>query len=425
MSKLQPVRGTHDILPQEAARRRALEASLAGVCALYGYGAIATPVFEFSDVFHRTLGDSSDVVTKETYSFTDRGGESLTLRPEFTAGVVRALISNGLQEQLPFKVWYHGAAFRYERPQKGRLRQFHQFGAECLGLADPLADVQMVAMASQALAAIGVRSAATLEINSLGDKESRANYRAALVDYFSDHRQNLSDDSKMRLEKNPLRILDSKDEADRKIIAGAPDAKSSFTQQASEFFAEVTESLAALSIPYSLNPRLVRGLDYYSHTVFEFTTDKLGAQGTVLAGGRYDGLVAMMGGQDIAGVGFAAGMERLLALQEALQVTAQVTERRLVAVVPVEEAQERAGLALAQELRQQGIACELITRGNMGKKMKRAEKSGAQAVLILGESELQTGRIVLKTLADGRQESVDRYALINILHQIGFPALRG
>jgi len=415
MSKLQPVRGTHDILPQEAAQRRAAEQALAQVCALYGYGEIQTPVFEFSDVFHRTLGDTSDVVTKETYTFTDRGGESITLRPEFTAGVVRALISNGLQEQLPFKVWYHGPAFRYERPQKGRLRQFHQFGAECIGAESPLADVQMIAMANQALAAIGVAGATVLEINSLGDAQSRLNYRAALVTYFNSRKNLLSEDSKMRLEKNPLRILDSKDENDRQLIASAPRGHDYFTSEAKDFFAEVQESLSMLGIAHQVNPRLVRGLDYYSHTVFEFTTEALGSQGTVLAGGRYDRLVAMMGGHNLPGVGFAAGMERLLALQEALGVSAGETARVQVAVVPVDEPQERAGLELAQMLRAGGIASELITRGNMGKKMKRAEKTGAAFVAILGETELQTGHVVLKTLADGKQEIHARSDLVQYL----------
>ncbi len=413
--KLQPVRGTHDILPVEAAQRRHMLAMLSASAARYGYGEIQTPVFEFSDVFHRTLGDTSDVVTKETYTFTDRGGESLTLRPEFTASVVRAFISNGLQDTLPFKVWYHGPAFRYERPQKGRLRQFHQFGAECLGQAEPLADVEMIALAADALAALGLKDAVTLELNSLGDKESRDAYRSALVAYFNDHRSALSDDSKQRLEKNPLRILDSKDEGDRKLIAGAPDAKAHFTAQAAEFFAEVTESLGAIGVAYRLNPRLVRGLDYYSHTVFEFVTDKLGAQGTVLAGGRYDGLVKMMGGHDIAGVGFAAGMERLLALMEAVGAQQAGEGPARFAVLPVESAQNREALVLAQQLRAAGLAVELETRGNMGKKMKRAERMGAKAALILGENELQTAQVVVKTLADGKQEIVPRFGLAEYL----------
>jgi len=413
--KLQPVRGTHDILPEESVKRAFIEHTLANVCTRYGYGAIATPVFEFSDVFHRTLGDTSDVVTKETYTFTDRGGESLTLRPEFTASVVRAFISNGLQDQLPFKVFYHGPAFRYERPQKGRLRQFHQFGAELLGIADPIADIEMIAMAAHGLDALGLTPQVTLEINSLGDVESRAGYRTALVSYFSDHKNNLSDDSKMRLEKNPLRILDSKDEGDRKLIAGAPNAADHFTPLAKDFFGQVQASLSALGIKYQVNPRLVRGLDYYSHTVFEFTTQALGSQGTVLAGGRYDGLVAMMGGHDTPGVGFAAGIERLLALMEVTNAGAFPAGPKSLAVIPVDAAQEREALLLTQELRHQGYMVALETRGNMGKKMKRAEKSGAGAVIILGESELQSGQVVVKTLSDGSQKNIKRDELLQQL----------
>lgn len=413
--KLQPVRGTHDILPEEAAKRRFITERLFDVAGRYGFGQIETPVFEFSDVFHRTLGDTSDVVTKETYTFTDRGGETITLRPEFTAGVVRAFISESLQDQLPFKVYYHGPAFRYERPQKGRLRQFHQFGVELIGVSEPMADVETVALAAQALEALGLKDHVTLELNSLGDAESRKAYRAALVEYFNDHASALSEDSKTRLAKNPLRILDSKDEGDRKIIAGAPKAADYFTAEAKAFFAEVQASLDALKIDFKLNPRLVRGLDYYSHTVFEFTTDKLGAQGTVLAGGRYDGLVAMMGGQDIPGVGFAAGMERLLALMETVGARTGNEKAKPIAVIPVDDAQEKEALLLTQELRHQGFTVELFTRGNMGKKMKRADKLGAGAVLLLGESEVAGGQVTIKKMSDGSQATVDRIKLKDIL----------
>ncbi len=403
--KLQPVRGTHDLLPQEAARYRAVESEMARACRNYGYGEIMTPVFEFSEVFHRTLGDTSDVVSKETYTFEDRGGESLTLRPEFTASIVRALISNSLTQELPQKWYYAGPAFRYERPQKGRMRQFHQFGAECLGVAEPIADVEMIAMADQCLATLGLKDHIRLELNSLGDTESRVSYRNALVAYFSDHKNSLSDDSKTRLEKNPLRILDSKDEGDKKLIADAPSAADYFTEEAKAFFEYVTTSLDALGIAYTLNPRLVRGLDYYNHTVFEFVTDALGAQGTVLAGGRYDGLVKTMGGPDIPGIGFASGIERLMALTEATMKDTPVTSP--IVIIPVDSAQEMEAVKLAQELRREFVV-ELVTRGNMGKKMKRAEKAGASAVLILGDSEVANAEVSVKVLADGRQEQVKR-----------------
>lgn len=415
--KLQPVRGTHDILPEEARKRRFIEQALAHVCSLYGYGEMATPMFEFSEVFHRTLGDTSDVVTKETYTFTDRGGESITLRPEFTAAVVRAFISNGLQEKLPLKLYYNGPAFRYERPQKGRLRQFHQFGAELLGVEGHVADIEMIAMAQHGLSALGLGGHVRLELNSLGDSESRSRYRTALVEYLQGFRDQLSQDSKHRLERNPLRILDSKDDSDRKIIAGAPAASDYFTTQATEFFAQIKEALAALNIQFYVNPRLVRGLDYYSHTVFEFTTDKLGSQGTVLAGGRYDGLVRLMGGADVPGVGFAAGIERLLALIEAtiMDPVGYKHVLRPIAVIPVDAAQEKEALMLVQELRHADFAAELITGGNMSKKMKRAVKYNASAVLVLGESEIQAGQVQLKTLDDGEQTTIDRSKLAGAL----------
>jgi histidyl-tRNA synthetase len=414
--KLQPVRGTHDILPDEARQRRFITERFADITERYGYGEIATPIFEFSDVFHRTLGDTSDVVTKETYSFTDRGGESLTLRPEFTASVVRALISNGLTQELPFKVRYYGPAFRYERPQKGRQRQFYQLGAELIGAPEPMADAEMIAMAAQLLSALGLQEHVTLEINSLGDAASRSAYRTALVAYFSAHREQLSEESKIRLDKNPLRILDSKDEGDKKLVAGAPAASEYFTPEATEFFATVQRLLSAVGVEFRVNPCIVRGLDYYSHTVFEFTTHSLGAQGTVLAGGRYDGLVKMMGGPDIPGVGFAAGVERLLALMEVAGSSANVAAQpRPVAVIPVDTAQEEAALVLAQRLRTEAIPAEVVARGNMGKRMKRAEKLHARAALILGESELASGQVTVKYMDEGSQKTC---ALADIVKEL-------
>lgn len=403
-NKLQPVRGTHDILPDDNIKYRSIIQMMEMAASNYGYGQISTPIFEFSEVFHRTLGDTSDVVNKETYTFTDRGGESLTLRPEFTASVVRAFISNGLQEQLPFKVFYHGPAFRYERPQKGRLRQFHQFGAEFLGANEPLADVEVIAMTCQMLRYLQIDKDVKLELNSLGDTESRKIYREALVNYFNDHRQSLSEDSMVRLEKNPLRILDSKDIGDRKIIKDAPLAHDYFNAKSKDFFAYIITALKELQIDYNINTRLVRGLDYYSHTVFEFTTELLGAQSTVLAGGRYDGLVKQMGGSDITGIGFAAGIERLLALQEAVGVNGNVHIRRPIAVIPIDNEQEIAALKLAQDLRQRSYYVELITNGNMGKKMKKADKIGAAMALLLGESEVKDGTVTMKNLGTGSQE---------------------
>ncbi len=295
----------------------------------YGYLEIATPIFEFSDVFKRTLGDTSDIVTKEMYTFTDKGGETLTLRPEGTAGIMRALISGGLRQHLPLKYFTYGPMFRYERPQAGRMRQFHQLDIELLGVAQPAGDVEVISCGAAILRDLGVLERTVLELNTLGDSESRTAYRQALVDYFTGHSSKLSQDSRDRLTRNPLRILDSKDEGDRALIKGAPVFGDFLNQASSEFFAGVQAGLDTLGIAYQLNPRLVRGLDYYCHTAFEFTTTELGAQGTVMAGGRYDGLAALMGGPATPGIGWAAGIERL-----SMMMAQDTSARRAIAVVP-------------------------------------------------------------------------------------------
>ena len=314
MSTLRPVRGTHDIVGDDALRHRQVIETGRAVAARYGYAEVATPIFEFTEVFARTLGETSDVVTKEMYSFTDRGGEALTLRPEYTAGVARAFISGALGQNLPVKLFCSGPMFRYERPQKGRLRQFHQIDVEVIGAPEPLADVEVIALGAQILRALGLAEHVRLELNTLGDPDSRQAYRDRLVGYLSAYRDRLSPDSQARLERNPLRILDSKDEGDREILKGAPTLDASLNEASKAFFAGVRAGLDALGIAYAINPMLVRGLDYYTHTAFEFTTDRLGAQGAVLAGGRYDGLVAAMGGPDTPGIGWAAGVERLAML---------------------------------------------------------------------------------------------------------------
>ncbi len=273
MSSLQPVRGTHDLLPTEHRRHRRVVDVAREVAGRYGFEEVATPIFEFSDVFRRTLGDTSDIVTKEMYTFADRGGDEVTLRPEATAGIARALISGGLAQQLPLKFFTHGPMFRYERPQKGRLRQFHQIDIEVLGVPEAIADVEIIAVGAHILEELGVLDKTTLELNTLGDADSRRAYRDVLVAYFQDHHSSLSDDSRDRLERNPLRILDSKDEGDRTILVDAPLFPDYLTPSATDFFAEVRDGLDALDITYALNPRLVRGLDYYCHTAFEFTTE--------------------------------------------------------------------------------------------------------------------------------------------------------
>ncbi len=408
MRSLQPVRGTRDILPDEMRRHRAVINCARNLAERYGYREMATPIFESTEVFQRTLGDTSDIVTKEMYTFPVREeGDSVTLRPEGTAGVARAYISNSLQQQVPIKYFYSGPMFRHERPQKGRQRQFHQVGVELLGVAQPLGDVEIIALGDHILRALGLGDAIKLELNTLGDPESRSAYRTALVEYFSAYEDKLSEDSRGRLHRNPLRILDSKDENDRRIVENAPAFGDYLNDQSRDFFAEVCAGLDALGLEYALNSRLVRGLDYYTHTCFEFTTTRLGAQGTVLAGGRYDGLMETMGGPATPGIGWAAGIERLSMLLEGQAIEGP----RPIAVVPAARAQEAAALHLTHDLRHKGFAVELGYSGNLGKRMKRANKVNARAALILGESELAQGSVTLRDLDTGEQELVALDAL--------------
>jgi len=401
MPSLQPVRGTHDILPDAMRRHRHVEETAREVAARYGFDEIATPVFEFTEVFQRTLGDTSDIVTKEMYTFQDKGGDSLTLRPENTAGVARAFMSNGLAQHLPLKVFYRGPMFRYERPQKGRLRQFHQIGVELLGVAEPLADVEVIVLGASILDELGLKDKATLELNTLGDGESRAAYRARLVAYLKDFESKLSPDSRERLARNPLRILDSKDEGDRRIIAQAPLFDDCLNDASRRFFDEVRRGLDAVGVAYRLNPRLVRGLDYYCHTAFEFTTEALGAQGTVLAGGRYDGLIEQMGGPPTPGVGWAAGVERLAMLIDAPRPSA-----RPVAVVPAGSTSLLKAFALAEQLRAAGFTVDIGYSGTVAKRMKRANKIGARAAIVLGDAELERGSAAVRDMESGEQTEV-------------------
>ncbi len=401
MSTLQPVRGTHDLLADENLRQRKVIDTVREISGRYGFDEIETPIFEKTEVFARTLGDTSDIVTKEMYTFEDKGGELLTLRPENTAGVARAFISGGLAQSLPLKFTYQGPMFRYERPQKGRLRQFHQVGVELIGVEGPLADVEVIALGSHFLQALGIRDKTTLELNSLGDTESRHAYRDRLVAYFRDHFDALSGDSRERLERNPLRILDSKDEGDRAIIENAPEIADSFNDHSRRFFDAVRDGLETVGIDYHLNPRLVRGLDYYCHTAFEFTTTELGAQGALVAGGRYDGLIKQMGGPATPGVGWAAGIERL-----AMMIEDPGGHRRPIAMIPLgEEAQVRA-LSLTQRLRHAGHCVELGYSGNMKKRMKRANAVDAAAAVILGEDELARNAATVRNMESGDQQEV-------------------
>ena len=401
MPRLQPVRGTHDLLPAACLRHRRVIEAFRTIAERYGFAEIATPIFEFTEVFKRTLGETSDVVTKEMYTFTDRGGDEITLRPEYTAGIARAFISGGLSQRLPMKLYCHGPMFRYERPQKGRLRQFHQLDVEILGAAEPLADIEVVALGAHVLDALGVLDRTELELNSLGDADSRAAYRESLVGYFRDHLEALSEDSRARLERNPLRILDSKDTGDRAIIAGAPLMADYHNARSVEIFAAVRDGLDRLGISYRINPRLVRGLDYYTQTAFEFTTRELGAQGAVLAGGRYDGLIAAMGGPPTPATGWAAGIERL-----AMLLDDSSPPKRSLAVIPVGAADEGPALDMTHELRHAGFTVDLDYRGNVSRRLKRANRLNSCVAILLGESERSRGAATVRDLDSGEQVEV-------------------
>lgn len=401
MSQLQPIKGTHDLMFEDVRRHRHVEETAFEIARRYGYGEIATPVFEFTDVFKRTLGDTSDIVTKEMFTFETKGGDNITLRPEGTAGVARAFISEGLTQQLPLKFFYRGPMFRYERPQKGRQRQFHQIGVELLGVATPQADVEVIALAAQILSDLKLTGPVTLEMNSLGDTESRTAYRDVLKNYLVGYKHQLSEESRDRLDRNPLRILDSKNPEDKAIVSNAPVFTASLNNASQDFFQKVQEGLSALGIDFKVNRALVRGLDYYCHTAFEFTTDALGAQGTVLAGGRYDGLIKQMGGPPTPGIGWAAGVERLSMLLPELAAAA-----RPIAVIPIGEEECTIAQAITATLRQAGFTVDLGFSGNMSKRMTRANKVKAAVAVILGSDEIREGVATVRNLDTGDQVKV-------------------
>lgn len=401
---IQPARGTRDIYGRDLSAFLHVENTARECAKRYGFGEIQTPIFEATEVFCRGVGETSDIVSKEMYTFTDRGGESFTLRPEGTAGVVRSFISEGMEQNQPVKLFYAGPMFRYERPQKGRYRQLHQVGVEILGAATPQTDVEVLCLAWDFLSALGLQKYIHLELNTLGDVDSRNAYRDALVAYFSDYKDKLSEDSRVRLEKNPLRILDSKDEGDRKIIENAPKMTDYLNEESKTFFESVQTGLTALGIPFVINPRLVRGLDYYRHTVFEFITDSLGAQGTVLAGGRYDGLVQQLGGPQTAGIGFGAGIDRLSILL--LEAGLLRPEPRAIAVVPVGEESILPMMQTAHTLRQAGYIVDMAYSGNMSKRLKKANKINACAAIMMGTDELAKGVATVRDLDSGDQAEV-------------------
>ena len=373
-----PIRGTQSMIGEDAARFGRVVDTFDRVRRLYGFGRVEMPVFEATAVFARSLGETTDVVSKEMYSFEDRGGDSLTLRPEFTAGIARAFLTEGWQRFAPLKVATHGALFRYERPQKGRFRQFHQLDAEVIGAAEPAADVELLAFADQLLKELGVADGVTLQLNTLGDGATREAWRQALVEHFESARDALSPESVERLAKNPLRILDSKDPRDRPVADAAPQIDTFLSREAGAFFETVTKGLDAAGVAWTRNARLVRGLDYYRHTAFEFVTDRLGAQGTVLGGGRYDGLIETLGGPPTPAVGWAAGIERL-----AMLIEAPAVERIDVVVVVEDDRVQRDAIRAIRALRGAGLAAELVASGAPRKRFDKAVKLAPREIVSL------------------------------------------
>jgi histidyl-tRNA synthetase len=384
-----PIRGTQSMIGEEAQRFTHVVETFERVRRLYGFGRIEMPVFEATAVFSRSLGETTDVVSKEMYTFEDRGGDSLTLRPEFTAGIARAYLTEGWQQYAPLKVATHGPLFRYERPQKGRFRQFHQLDAEVIGAAEPAADVELLTFADQLLKELGVADGVTLQLNTLGDTATRDAWRAALVAHFEGARDALSEESLARLEKNPLRILDSKDPRDRPVADAAPSIDAYMSSEAGAFFEAVEKGLHAASVTYARNARLVRGLDYYRHTAFEFVTDRLGAQGTVLGGGRYDGLIETLGGPHTPAVGWAAGIERL-----AMLIEAPAADAIDVIIALEDDAAASTGFAALSALRRSGLATDIVATGSPRKRYDKASKFAAKVLVSI---QVRDGRVVINT----------------------------
>jgi histidyl-tRNA synthetase len=399
-----------DLLPDDFRIHQYIEKIALDTAELYGYEGFATPLLEYVSVFDRTLGDSSDVVSKEMYSFTSKGGDLIALRPEFTAGIIRAFISNGLKQKLPLKLFSSGPVFRYDRPQKGRQRQFHQLNFEYIGASGAYSDAETISLAAHILDNLNILQDVTLELNSLGCTESRQNYQTALIEYFKNHFDALSEDSKQRLQKNPLRILDSKDESDKKIAQNAPVITDYYTESAAQYFEEVKLHLDKMQVKYVVNPKLARGLDYYSHTAFEFITDKLGAQGTVLAGGRYDGLTALMGESEIPSIGFAAGIERL-----ALMHDFQPPKTRSIAIIPIGTDCTDYAINTANIMRKNNLNTNLSLDGKVNKRMQNALAANASHVIFIGLDEMAKQTYKLKDLDAGSETEVKLDKMLELL----------
>jgi histidyl-tRNA synthetase len=408
MSKFQKVRGTRDLYGADKKLFNYVIEVGKEMSFLHNFEELETPIFEFSEIFERNLGESSDVISKETYKFEDRGGNSLTLRPEFTAGIVRAVNENPeLIQNLPAKFFSYGPIFRYERPQKGRYRQSNQINCEYFGSKEALVDVEMIALGYKILNELEILDKVKLEINSLGCEKSRANYEKVLINYLKKHEGDLSDDSKIRLKNNPLRILDSKDEGDKKLLENMPIISDFYESEAKIYFDKVLKGLDNLEIKYVVNPRLVRGLDYYTSTVFEFITTDLGAQGTVLGGGRYDNMMKEMGAQDIPAIGFAAGIERLV-----LMTTQETAQQRPIAIIPVSENEETFCFKLLEEFRRGGIRASMDYNMNLKKRMQQANKINAGAAVIIGEEEIKNHTFKIKVFDTGEEYAVKKERLL-------------
>lgn len=406
--KIQAVKGTRDLLPPDTAVWAAVERAARETFGAYGYSEIRTPILEDTELFVRSVGESTDIVGKEMYTFTDRKGRSLSLRPESTASVARAFVQHGMHSAaLPLKVYYIGPHFRYERPQKGRYRQFFQIGAELVGDAGPHSDGEVLLMLVRFLSVLGFEGL-VVQLNTVGDEESREAYRKGLLEYLEPHREALSPDSKRRLGSNPLRILDSKDPADHAILEGAPRLESFLNSESAEHFEAVCSILDRHDVAYSIEPRLVRGLDYYTRTVFEIISEGLGAQDAIVGGGRYDGLIEELGGQPLPGIGFAIGEDRLIeVLPEPFREEALKTPLVAVAAVPPVSAAE--AVTLAEELRSESLStiAELTDR-SVRSALKRADRAGVQWVVLIGEEELAKGTVTVRDLEQGSQESLPR-----------------
>ncbi len=403
MEKIQPARGTKDLFGAEYSKHEFIVKTAKNIAENYNYQGLTTPIFEFSNVFKRSLGETSDVVGKEMYSFVDKGGDEITLRPEFTAAICRAYISNGLKQHLPLKLFTYGPLFRHERPQHGRQRQFHQLNYEFLGQASPAVDAEVIATAASLLSKLGILEYTSLELNSLGCAETRKNYQQSLIEYFKNFEDELSQDSKNRLHKNPLRILDSKDEKDRKIIVNAPKINEYFSEESKEFFESLQKYLKILGITFNINHNLVRGLDYYNHTAFEFITDKLGAQGTVLGGGRYNGLIKLMGGEDTPGIGFAAGVERISLL---LNENYNKDVKRYCAIIPLDHKFLDIAVKIANDLRKRDIPVIFDNGIKFDKSFKNAVKAHSKFAIFIGAEELKDNSVKIKNLDDRTEEKV-------------------